>query len=398
MKVDIRAARQEEMEEFQRVANTALVMSPHADQQIRPEWTLCAFEDGKLATSYAAWPLTMQFNGESISVAGVTMVGTLPIYRRRGYLRKITANHFGLLHEIGEQSIAVLYASLAAIYQRYGYAVVTTRNSYSVEPRYLEFPLTQPVPGSFREVGDDEFELLVDLYRHFRAERTGYIHRSRAMWEAGVLAPPRAGSLLNKVVYEEAGEPLGYVIYTLESPPGGGGLANQRLNIRDLVWLTASAYRAVWTYFAKMDLVGNVIWWRVPSDDPLPHLLIEPRMLHKTSADGLLGRIVDVEKALTQRYYDEEGTLTFEIVDDLCSWNRGRWKLEVSAENRSISRTKEEPQLVMPISTLTMLMFGQISASEAARMARLDVSDDSALSLWDRVMHTKYRPACADMF
>ena len=400
MRVEIRAARPEEMEEFKRVASTALVMSPAAFQGIQPEWTLCAFEDGKLATSYGAWPLTMRFNGEGTAVAGVTMVGTLPIYRRRGYLRKITAAHFESLHEAGEQPIAILQASQAAIYQRYGYAVVSTRNSYSVEPRYLEFPLGRSVPGNFREVGDDEFGLLVDLYRRFRAERTGYVHRGRAMWEAGVLAPPPTGGQLNKVVYQEDGEPLGYVIYTMDSPQGGGvpGPDNQRLIVRDLVWLTPTAYRAVWDYFAKMDLVSNIIWGSVPSDDPLPHLLLEPRMLRKTSGDGIMGRIVDVDKALPRRRYHEEGVLTFEVIDDLCSWNCGRWKLETSTDSAVINRTSEEPQLVMPISTLTMLVFGQISATEAARMERLDVLEHVALSSWDRVMRTAYRPFCADMF
>ncbi len=400
MGLEIRLAKLEEMEEFRRVASTALVMSPEVLQGVRPEWTLCAFEDGKLATAYAAWPLTMRFNGEGISVAGVTTVGTLPIYRRRGYLRKITATHFELLHESGEQSIAILYASRAAIYQRYGYAVVSTRNSYNVEPRYLEFPLARPASGNFREVGDDEFGLLVDLYRRFRAERIGYIHRGRAMWEAGVLASPPAGGLLSKVVYEEAGAPLGYVIYTVESLGGArpGPVLSQRLTIRDLVWLTTSAYRAVWNYFACMDLVTNIVWERVSSDDPLPHLLLEPRMLHITSQDGILGRIVDVELALPKRRYHEEGTLTFEILDDLCPWNHGRWKLETSVVESSISRTSEEPQLVMPISTLAMLVFGQISATEAARMERLDVLDPSALSSWDKVMCTAYRPHCADFF
>ena len=373
-------------------------MSPGVIQGVRPEWTLCAFEDGKLATSYAAWPLTMRFNGEGISVAGVTMVGTLPIYRRRNYLRRVITAHLKLLHERAEQPIAILYASLAAIYQRYGYAVVSTRNSYNVEPRYLEFPLTRPVPGNFREVGDDESGLLVDLYRHFRVEKIGYIHRSRAMWEAGVLAPPPPGGLLGKVVYEEAGKPLGYVIYTVEPAHGAVSGPAQRLAIRDLVWLTASAYQAVWNYFAPMDLMTNIIWERVPSDDPLPHLLLEPRMLHISSKDGILARIIDVEQALSRRRYHEDGTLTFEILDDLCSWNCGRWKLETATDGTSISRTSEEPQLVMPISTLAMLLFGQISATEAARMERLDVLEHRALSLWDRVMRTTYRPFCADMF
>ena len=395
MGVEIRPATQEEMEQFRYVASTALVMSPEGFQAMQPEFTLCAFEDGKLATSYGVWPLTMRFDGEGVPVAAVTTVGTLPIYRRRGYLRKVTAAHFELLHEQGERPIAILWASMAAIYQRYGYAVVSTRNSYNVEPRYLEFSLPRPVAGTFREVGDDEFALLVDLYRKFRADRTGYIHRGRAMWDAGVLAPPQAQSMLNKVVYREDGEPLGYVVYTLEPMQGPG---QQRLAIRDLVWLTTSAYRAIWNHFVNMDLVNSILWGRAPSDDPLPHLLLEPRMLRITSGDGILGRIVDVERALPMRPYPEEGALTFEIVDDLCPWNRGRWKLETSTTDSSVSRTSDEPQLVMPVSTLALLLFGEISATQAARMERLDVLDESALSLWDRVMRTKYRACCADMF
>ncbi len=395
MALEIRPAMQEELEQFKHVASIALVMKPETWHEMRPEWTLCAFEDGKLATSYATWPLTMRFNGEGVPVAGVTTVGTLPIYRRRGYLRKVITTHFELLHQQGERPIAILWASLAAIYQRYGYAVVSMRNSYNIEPRYLEFTLPQSVAGSFREIADDEFPLLVDLYRKFRAERMGYIHRGRAMWDAGVLAPPPTDGLLYKVVYQEAGEPLGYVVYTLEPMQGFG---RHRLTIRDLIWLTPSAYRAVWKYLANMDLVGNIIWERVPSDDPLPHLLLEPRRLNITAADGILGRIVDVEQALSKRLYPEEDTLTFEIIDDLCSWNQGRWKLETSTTESSISRTSEEPQLVMPVSTLALLVFGEISATEAARMERLDVLEHTALSSWDRVMKTKYRPACADMF
>jgi len=398
MTLEIRAAEQHEMKEFGRVASIALVGFPaEVFEGVRPEWTLCAFEDGRLATSYAAWPFTMRFNGEGVPVAAVTAVGTLPIYRRRGYLRKTIATHFKLMHERGEQALAVLIASLVAIYQRYGYAVVSTRKSYTVEPRFLEFAEGQPVPGNLREA-TDEFGLLVELYRRFRAERTGYMHRGRAMWDAGVLSPLPGGGQLATIVYEEAGEPLGYVIYTAEPQPGIRHELVHRITIRDLVWLTPAAYRAIWEYFSPMDVVGNIIWERVPSDDPLPHLLVEPRRLHITSSDGLLARIVDVERALPGRRYSAEGSLTFEVLDDMCPWNRGLWKLDTSGTETSVGSTRNEPEVVMPVSTLAMLMFGQISASEAWRMGRLDVLDHSKLSKWDAVMHTTYRPFCPDIF
>jgi predicted acetyltransferase len=216
------------------------------------------------------------------------------------------------------------------------------------------------------------------------------------MWGANVLAPPPSTHFLHKVVYEENNEPLGYVIYTLR--PGTSKFPSQILTIRDLIWLTIPAYQAVWEYFTSMDLVASVVWDRAPVDDPLPHLLLEPKYINRTSSDGLLGRIVDVERALPVRPYEGEGTLTFEIIDGLCSWNQGRWEFQVSTDGSSISRTNDDPQVTMPVSTLAMLVFGQLSTTEAARMGRLDVNDPGALSIWDEVMRTKYRPACADMF
>jgi predicted acetyltransferase len=217
------------------------------------------------------------------------------------------------------------------------------------------------------------------------------------MWEAGVLADPSPGGLVGKVIYEEDGEPLGYTIYDVE-PVAGFPASKQKLTIRDVIWLSASAYQAIWNFYAPMDRVEEIVWKRVPPDDPLPHLLLEPRRLHVTSLDGLMGRIVDVEQALPKRPYPEEATLTFEVADELCSWNNGRWKLETSTAGSSISHTDKEPQLRMPISTLAMLVFGQISATEAARMARLDVLEPTALPTWDKTMRTLYRPHCADLF
>ncbi len=397
MKLEIRAARADEMEKFWCVVGTTFVQAPERIHREPPEYTLCAFEDGKIATTYIAYPWIMCFNGNDAPVAAIAAVVTLPIYRRRGHLRKLVTNHFERLHEQGEQSMAILWATRVAIYQRYGYAVVTTCNAYKVEPRHSKLTLSQAVPGAFREVGDDDSKLLEELYQSFRAERTGYLHRIPRLWERNILAPPPKGGVLGKVVYEEEGKPLGYLVYTIETVDlpeyRGWGLI-----IRDLVWLRASAYQAMWSYLSHLDLVGSILWRNAPPDDPLPHLLLEPKMLNVTSSDGIMARIVDVERALTLRRYPVAGTLTFEILDELCPWNRGCWQLETSPAGASIQRTNASPQLRMPVSTLAMITFNQISATEAARMGRLDVLEPSALPLWDAVMHTAYRPFCADRF
>lgn len=406
MPIEIRPAAPEEMDAYRRVALASLVLSPEqappsAIQAISPAMTLCAFVDGRLATSYAAWPLKMRLNGQVASTAGITFVGTLPQYRQSGCLRQVITRHFERLHVAGEQPLAALIASQAAIYQRYGYAVVSTRNVYRIEPRFLQF---SPMPdagrpqGTLRELEDDETEILKQIYRDFCAQRTGYLHRGQATWSAGPLSPPPRSGFLFKMVYEEKGVPLGYMLYSLSPQMAGDGEPWQRVTIRDLSWLTPQAYSALWRHLQAMALASHVEWLKVPVDDPLPHLLLEPRRLNLTAKDGLLARVVDVERVLPLRGYDTEGAITFELLDTLCPWNAGRWRLEASPQGAQVQRTTHEAQAVLPVETLAMLLFGQISATQAVRMGRMSITEEKHLSTWDRLFATRHKPFCPDFF
>jgi predicted acetyltransferase len=406
MPIEIRPAAPEEMEAYRRVALASLVLSPeqappNAIQAIVPELTLCAFMDGRLATSYAAWPLKMRLNGQVAPTAGITFVGTLPQYRQTGCLRQVITRHFERLHAAGEQPLAALIASQAAIYQRYGYAVVSTRNVYRIEPRHLQFaPLADSCrpTGTLRELGENETDLLKQIYRDFCAQRTGYLHRGQTTWAAGPLSPPPRNGFLFKMVYEEKGVPLGYMIYSLAPQPAGDGEPWQRVTVRDFSWLTPQAYIALWRHLQAMALASHVEWPRVPVDDPLPHLLLEPRRLNLTAKDGLLARVVDVQRVLPLRGYDTEGAITFELLDTLCPWNAGRFRLEASPQGAQVQPTTQTAQAVLPVETLAMLLFGQISATQAVRMGRMTLAEDKDLPLWDKLFSTRHKPFCPDFF
>ena len=402
MALEIRPIKPEEHDEFVRLVRIAFASENEFTYKMPPEWTLCGFNDNKMATTYAAWPLTMRFNGGAVPIAGVTAVGTLPIYRRRNYLRQVTARHFELLHERGVRPISALFASLAAIYQRYGYAVVSTRSTYTVDPRYLKWAIAPRLSGQLCEESVDSNDRLLDIYHRFIERRTGYLERSGDFLQIpgapfATLSPP-SKAVTTRISYWEDENPLGYVVYTAERDRRPDQAMGQTLTILDLAWLSVPAYYAIWEYLAKMDLVNDIFWYWVPPDDPLRYLMLEPRQLNVKCGDGFLARIVDVERALPLREYPREAELIFEVVDDLCPWNGGVWKLDTSPDGSAITRTDRTPQLVMPVSTLATLAFGHLSATEAARMGRLDVTDPGALSAWDDAMRTEYRPYCANSF
>ena len=316
-------------------------------------------------------------------------------------MRRIIARHFQQMQETGEQSIAVLWASRAAIYRRYGYDFVTMQYRYRIEQRDLQFTEPPHTTGRFSEVGDKDIDSVAKLYHDFAAGRTGYLHRTLDRWQE-ISTKSQQGSAGIRVLYSEANAPRGYLAYNVERVIGKVFYPTQRVTIGELVYLDLPAYYAIWHYLAGMDLIETILLPTAPQDDPLPYLLIEPqalvRMETPNSTAALMGRIVNVPQALSQRGYREEGRLVFEIKDGLCGWNEGRWEMEVSNGVATVKRTRKSPQLIMPVSTLVMLLFNYVNASFAGRIGRLDLLEPTALAAWDRVMDTVYRPFCPEHF
>ena len=404
MSFEIRPRRPEEQDAFSDIVRAVFAGDGQMTVTLPPEWTLCAYADGAMTTSYAAYPLTMLIDGAEVPFAGVTMVGTLPVYRRRGHLRQVVTEHFRRLHEAGERSIAALFASRTAIYQRYGYAVVSWSKAYTIEPRDVSL-LHLPEPaGEFRPAGEGDADVMYGIYRRFGEGRTAWLMRRDDYFTIpgapyATYQPPDMASRQKKVIYYENGEPLGYLVYSVDRDPQPSPLMGQFLNLAELMWLTPSAYSAAWTFLSRYDLVSRITWGKVPPDDPLAHLLLEPKRLQVSEpSSGMVARIVDVAQALPLRPYAAEAKLTFEIIDDMCEWNQGTWALETAPEGGTVTKGAAAPQLTMPVSTLAMLMFGRFSATQAARMGRLQVHDRAALPLWDTALRTKYTPYCQDFF
>jgi predicted acetyltransferase len=411
--LEIRPYREEEAQAFFRVPSivfgnyTGEPQRPGEGLNIPPPWSLCAFEDGELATTYAAFPLVARLNGGKAPMAGVTMVGTLPWFRRRGHLRKIMETDFKRRYEQRMEPIAGLLASIAAIYQRYGYGVCSTSVRYSIDPKLIGFvPSLPPARGRWREGTKDEQPLLEQLYRAFTKPRNGALHRAPAIWEGQVLGlrsdfgPPGFGPSLISI-YEEGDVPQGYVAYAakfLESSSSDSGGPGQRLFVRDFACLTPGAYRAMWEQFRTFDLVTRVWVNAAPIDDPAPHILLDPRELNATHRDHLLARILDIERALPLRPYGREGRVIFEVRDEMCRWNDGRWILDAGAEGATVTRAKESPQLTLDVSTLAQLLFGQVSPSRAVRYGRAEAAPNAPLELWDAMWKTEYAPFLPDIF
>eukprot|EP01050_Picozoa_sp_SAG11_P000956 SAG11_NODE_37_length_21777_cov_4.523711_6_plen_235_part_00 len=219
----------------------------------------------------------------------------------------------------------------------------------------------------------------------------------------------------------------GYVVYTLsplqmgdaEAAASADLVRPQHLLVRELIWLDSDAYRSLWSWLGRHDLVGSIEWDNVPPDDPAPLLWLEPRLLRPRQAEGMFVRIVDFEAALKLRGWSGGAGATdganvdsaeaghaltiFVQEDELAAWNSGGWSLELTSDGPRVSRlpptvAATECEIILDIGTLSALYMGRASATQLARAGLLRARDAGLLCVVDAMFLTQHSPHCADHF
>jgi predicted acetyltransferase len=412
MSVEYRPAQDKEMREFYYSGRIGFGRSLAVDEVdrdlldplIHSEQTLCAFDGGVLAAKMLTLPLAIFWNGAVVECGGVTAVSTLPSHRRRGHVRELLRRSFVTMRDSG-QTLSLLWASMSAIYQRFGFGLAFASRSCSFDARRLRFVDAIECPGriDILAAGNAVSEV-DDAYHRFAEQRTTALRRDGSWRErlTRQLIHPRGdagGAPLLVAAYEEAGTILGYVVYGIERDGRGRPAPrSDRITVHELVWITPAAHRALIQYLGAYDLVESV-WFRLlAADDPLFYEVEDPRMLGLGLSDGAMLRIVDLKPALEARVFDADGDVSFGIVDDLCPWNSGTWQLTVEGGRGQLRPFASTPELILLPRVLAMLATGFESASALARMGLIMSTNPQAVHRADRMFRTACPPICLDHF
>lgn len=393
----------EELKKYQKNVNYVFASVPSPEDDLAtpaPDWTTCAWVDGNLATTLATLPFTVRLNGVPVKMGGVTAVGTLPGYRRQGLLRQVMTEAVRLMHE-REQHFAILWASMGAIYQRFGYGLASASTRYSLDPRFGHFHAGGSAPGTVELMEkDDAFPIIKQNYIHWVADRNLAIHRSTVLWQLSTLHANVKEHPVYCAIYRNGeGEVTGHAVYQTKEGDFADPGPDQLMTVSDFIARDMEAYRGLWDYLRAHDLVRRIDFHGVPEDDPAPELLLEPRVLNRKTADGIWMRVVDVEKGLAQRPYGTRGELTIGIEeDDICPWNAGTFLLETDGPSAAVRRVDRQPDITVSPNVLSSLVSGYRPASHFAKAGRLAARDAAALRTADALFRTEYAPYCPNGF
>jgi predicted acetyltransferase len=408
--VDIRVIEGEQWPEFVRAAFVPFG-GQATDQQIEdsriefePGRTIAAF-DGELivgTTSVVSLGMTVPGGGEA-SVAGVTTVGVSPTHRRRGILRSLMRRQLVDSHAQGSL-VAALWASEPAIYQRFGYGMATRQVICRVPRAYTAWLAPAagdpgqvrllPLEAAMKEMGP--------VHDRVRAETPGMLARNDEWWayrfrhldsehHRGGFGP------MFYAVHDGPGGPDAYAVYRVKTEDTDG-IDHGTVQAVEVVTTTPESVRAMWSYLFGIDLIETIEFWNRPPDDPLLSMVLDLRRIGPKVIDGLWLRVLDVPAALSARRYGVEGRVVFELGDEFCDWNSGRYELVGGPDGAECRSTDAEPELSFTSNELGAVYLGGTRLRALARAGRVHEHTPGAVARADAMFAGDREPWCPHNF
>jgi predicted acetyltransferase len=376
---------------------------------VEPERTLVAFDGEQMVGTTLAFSFGMTVpGGDTVATAGISGVGVLPTYRRRGILSSLMRRQLTDI-AAGSEPLAALFASEAGIYGRFGYGAAADECTFTF--RRGDGGL-RPVPAETDRapalrVADpaEAVSEIKAIYEAVRPTRPGMLARPDRWWEPHLADPEfmREGSSpLRAVIAEDESGPRGYALYSVKPGGDGDGLWAQTMRVRDLYWTDPAACAALWSDLLSRDLVTEVRARMRPIDDPVRHLLIDPRRARAMLSDGLWVRLVDVPEALRRRQYAAAVDMVVEISDPLLPANEGRWRLTVGRRDDgtkpACEPTTASADIALPVSALGAAYLGGARLSGLAQAGQIIELQPGAAAALTAAMAWDPAPWCPTMF
>ncbi len=362
-----------------------------------------AADGADMVGTAGAFRFSLSVPGGEVPSAGVTMVGVLPSHRRKGVLSAMMRRQLDDIRS-WKEPLALLWASEAGIYQRYGYGLAALGGDINVARDRAAWRIAPEPYGSIRLVDAREGRAhMAAVYEAVRGQRPGMPARSDAWWDAHRMPDPEpeeerhGGGPRWQAVLSAHGEPEAYALYRVHAKWLDGS-PHGRLEVIETAAANARAEQAMWSFLLGVDLVGEVEAYHLPVDCALLHQMREPRRLRFVLGDCLWLRIVDAPAALAARTYGGNGRLVLDLHDVFCPWNSGCYELEVTDGKASVARSEAEPDLRLDAADLGAIYLGGPSVAVLVAAGRIAELTPGSAGLAARLFASERAPWCPEIF
>jgi predicted acetyltransferase len=299
--------------------------------------------------------------------------------------------------------IAALWASESPIYQRFGYGMATRHMAFRVPRVHTAWLADQPADGQVRLVTSEAApNELLPIYDRVRAETPGMLERPVAWWRYRfdhLDAEPHRGGFgpMFYALHEGPDGPDAYAAYRVKAE-GEDGVDRGIVQAVEVVTTTPASIRGIWSFLFGIDLVETIEAIGRAPDDPLLAMVQDVRRFGPKVTDGMWLRLLDVPAALSERRYAVDSRVVFELRDDFCGWNTGRFELEGGPDGATCRPTDAEPELSFTSNELGATFLGGTRLRTLARAGRVREHAGGAVARADAMFAGEREPWCPHQF
>ena len=343
------------------------------ENRYKSEYALAYYDGDKISSALQLLPYTIMLRGRQMDTSYLVGMSTWPEYRGRGDAAALIRHSLELMR--GRQEwVSILLPFRYDFYRKYGWEICCEHLMYKGNNELFSSP--GRISGEIFPVSFDKIDFLNDCYLEFMRHYHGYVIRKEEDWKR-VLGDLYIESGSGYIVYD-AGKAAGYALFTI---------SNRELRVRELIYNSPRAKDTLLKLIASHYSQCDVIVWTAPADDITYIDMHDSRGLIYKQA-YVMGRIVDVRHALAGLKAGQDIVLHIKVLDDVLPWNNGVFCLESIDGSIEVSSSDNQPQVIVPITTLAQLLWGYITPAQARRHGKLECCDDSAMY----ILHEVFNP------
>lgn len=370
------------------------------DTHIKAGDFLLAERDGEPVGTATGIPMTMWVRGGPIPCQGVGFVGTIKTQRRkriegRGIATALMQETLRAARERG-YVVSALMPFRGSFYEHFGYGFVERRRDWtlpmSILPR-ADF-------DHFRFLKPDDLDELIRFKQRLTEQTHGDIERHRVVWERYL----RQTDSEYHVVDRATGGPIrAYLAFGHVHNSGP-----DTVRVSDAMYEDIEALKRILHFLETLRDQYTNASLVLPADVRLNWLLKETQMTHRANRNHSTAearpfnrmqvRVLDHARllnAMTNLPAEQRGTAVVKVHEpegDAVALN-----IEIAKGRASAEKSSSTPAIECDARTWAAMVFGDLPASEAARLGLITVHDRKALPVLD-VFASGPAPYCMEYF
>lgn len=345
-------------------------------------------DDETMTSCLSILPFSARFDGETVKMAGIGGVSSLPQFRRCGGIRGCFEKMLPDLYREG-YVLSMLYPFSTNYYRKFGYETWARGARYELELSHIpDFPRegwSLLADASNREKALEDIRLLTGEWERYY---NGMVELTERQYAFVSEADPYRKQEFVYIHYDSRGVPGAYMVCRRERDGQEQRMVCSRFVFRDRVGL-----QGLLTLAKSMQSDHRSIVFTLPASFCLDPLIDEWSLGAYRRSDASLGmvRVVNAAAALEAARYRGSGRLSIEISDGQIGENNDIFTVcfEDGRACSVVRGNREEAHIHMEISEFSRFLTGAADTSALAYSSRAQGYSLEKMELLGQVFYEK---------